>query len=188
MVEDVEGFCTEFDSHALTDCEVLEQGHIEVCAMRIGKDIPAGISKRQASRCYECIWVIERRAKPLKRIAWNAFSGVAYDVSAGRGAETVGHACVVRRVGNAEGRSGRESCNPRVLPAAKNLVRQPRRLEDRQVPYVSKAEDVSLIEVGTDAIGAWVEGVNEAAIKAIGSIVDGVAVSVGPIDGQSTNA
>lgn len=46
VIENIEGFRTELERHALLDCKVLQKRHIEVRAMRIGEDVAAGIPKR----------------------------------------------------------------------------------------------------------------------------------------------
>lgn len=45
MVENVEGFCTEFEADPLCDRKVFEQGHVEVRAARVFECVSAKVSK-----------------------------------------------------------------------------------------------------------------------------------------------
>src|SRR3989442_13194334 len=177
MVEDVKGLRTELKSHAFRDLEMFEQRHVKVGPVGVVQAVAPGISKRQALWQGISVQVVNLGPQAVG-ILHNSCIGIANFVSTCSRADSVGNASVVCRDDHAKRGSGLEAGDAGELPSAENLIRKTWALEERQIPNVGEVQDVPLVEVGAGAVCAGVIRINEASVKTIRRIVDGMAPGV----------
>src|SRR5438552_1758898 len=106
---------------------------------------------------------------------------IADQVGARTGARAVANAGVVAEggaVGNRERRTRLSNDDAGSLPATQQRVAQTAALEKWQGPDIAHREVMALIEVGVATIPSDVVGVDESGVKAVGRIIDGMAVGV----------
>src|SRR5712692_7838923 len=90
----------------------------------------------------------------------------------------------VRAIGGAEGVAGLGDGNAGDLPTAEKFVLHSTALEKRQGIDVADSKVMALIEIRAAAIGSSVVGIHERTVKAVGGIVNGMAIGVGEAQGE----
>src|SRR5580704_16612329 len=121
VVEDIEGFSAELESHRLLNSEALKQSHIEVRAMRIGEEVSWRIAKRQSRRRTKRGRIIAKRPESIEGEIRDARPRVADNVGVGTcrtRTDAVVHAGVICElpVPDAERRSAFDVGNAGPLP------------------------------------------------------------------------
>src|SRR5271167_228365 len=66
-------------------------------------------------------------------------------------------------------------------------MRHARLLKERNVPDIAESKRVALVEVGAGPSGWQVKRIDEAAVAAVGGIIDRMAVGVGHVEFQSAD-
>ncbi len=109
VVEDVEVLPAEIESASFAEGEALEEAEVEVDATGAGKGVTADVTKGQAGRNCECVRIEEKRTANAGDVGRMRTVRVADEVGTGTGADAVGNACGIAKVGavgNADWRAG----------------------------------------------------------------------------------
>lgn len=120
MIEDVIALRAGLDGARLGECEMLEQAHVEVCALRVVQRIPPHRAEAETLRSGESRWIEQLRPIHTDRAGSQVgyCIGIANLVEVGSDSGAVSDAGVQQTIDYAEWRSGLKSSDPGNLPTA----------------------------------------------------------------------